>query len=54
MVRRDTKALITWLGQWQVERIAYEATATYDRALETALSYWLYLKLNLENARSFA
>jgi transposase len=23
------KALIAWLRQWQVERIAYEATATY-------------------------
>jgi len=27
------KALIAWLRQWQVERIAFEATATYHRAL---------------------
>jgi len=32
------KALISWLGQWQVARIAYEATATYHRALEAALA----------------
>jgi transposase len=31
------KALIAWAGQWQVERIAYEATGTYHRALEVAL-----------------
>lgn len=48
------KALITWLGQWQVARIAYEATATYHRALEAALADWPSVKLNPERARRFA
>jgi len=48
------KALIAWLGQWQVERIAYEATATYHRALEAALADWPCVKLNPERARRFA
>ena len=33
-----TQALIAWLRQWPIERIAYEATATYHRALEAALA----------------
>jgi transposase len=48
------KALIAWLSQWQVERIAYEATATYHRALEVALADWPCVKLNPERARRFA
>lgn len=48
------KALITWLGQWPIERIAYEATATYHRALEAALADWPCVKLNPERARRFA
>lgn len=48
------KALIEWLGQWQVERIAFEATATYHRALEAALADWPCVKLNPERARRFA
>ena len=48
------KALIAWLRQWQVERIAYEATAKYHRGLETALSDWPCVKLNPEHARRFA
>jgi len=48
------KALIAWLEQWEVERIAYEATATYHRALEAALADWSCVKLNPERARRFA
>jgi len=48
------KALIAWLRQWQVERIAYEATATYHRVLEVALADWPCVKLNPERARRFA
>jgi hypothetical protein len=48
------KALIAWLRQWPVERIAYEATGTYHRALEAALADWACVKLNPERARRFA
>jgi transposase len=48
------KALIAWARQWPVERIAYEATATYHRALEAALADWPCVKLNPERARRFA
>jgi transposase len=48
------KALMAWLGQWPIERIAYEATATYHRALEAALADWPCVKLNPERARRFA
>ena len=48
------KALIAWLRQWPVERIAYEATATYHRTLEAALADWPCVKLNPERARRFA
>lgn len=48
------KALITWLAQWPVERIAYEATATYHRSLEAALADWPCVRLNPERARRFA
>jgi hypothetical protein len=30
------KSLLSWLGQWQVERVAFEVTATYHCALEAA------------------
>lgn len=46
--------MIAWLRQWPVERIAYEATATYHRALEAALADWPCVKLNPERARRFA
>lgn len=48
------KALIAWAAQWPIERIAYEATATYHRALEAALADWPCVKLNPERARRFA
>lgn len=48
------KALITWLQQWTIERIAFEATATYHRLLEAALAGWPCVKLNPERARRFA
>lgn len=48
------KALIAWLGQWPIERIAYEATGTYHRALEQALADKPCVKLNPERARRFA
>ncbi|MEW9853792.1 IS110 family transposase [Novosphingobium sp. M1R2S20] len=51
---RGHKALIACLRQWPIERIAYEATATYHRALEAALADWPCVKLNPERARRFA
>ena len=48
------KSLLAWLGQWSVERIAYEATATYHRALEQALADQPCVRLNPERARRFA
>ena len=51
---KGQKALIAWLGQWPIERIAYEATATYHRALEQALAHMPAVKLNPERARRFA
>jgi transposase len=51
---KGQNALIAWLRQWQVERVAYEATATYHRALEAALADWPCVKLNPERARRFA
>lgn len=48
------KSLVVWMRQWQIERIAYEATATYHRALEVALADWPCVKLNPERARRFA
>ncbi|MGJ8481975.1 hypothetical protein [Sphingobium yanoikuyae] len=30
------KELLVWLGQWQIDRIAYEATSAYHRRLEQA------------------
>lgn len=51
---KGQKALIAWLGQWPIERIAFEATATYHRALEAALADWPCVKINPERARRFA
>lgn len=51
---KGLKALIAWLGTWRVERIAYEATASYHRALEAALTDWPCVKLNPQRARRFA
>lgn len=51
---KGCKALIFWLQQWPIERIAYEATGTYHRALEAALADWPCVKLNPERARRFA
>lgn len=48
------KSLMAWLKQWDVERIAFEATGTYHRALETALAQMPCVKLNPERARRFA
>jgi transposase len=48
------KALLAWLGQWEIERIAYEATGTYHRALEQTLADKPCVKLNPERARRFA
>lgn len=48
------KALIAWAGKWQLERIAYEATGTYHRAMEVALANLPCVKLNPERARRFA
>ena len=48
------QALLAWLGQWPIERIAYEATGTYHRALEQALAHMPCVRLNPERARRFA
>lgn len=40
------KALLAWLGQWPIERIAYEATGTYHRAPEQALADRSCVRLN--------
>tara|TARA_R110000772_G_scaffold225543_5_gene336187 strand:+ start:97 stop:1038 length:942 start_codon:yes stop_codon:yes gene_type:complete len=48
------KALLAWLGQWDIERVAYEATGTYHRALEAAMAHLPCVKLNPERARRFA
>jgi len=48
------KALMAWARQWEIERIAYEATGIYHRALEVALADLPCIKLNPERARRFA
>lgn len=47
-------ALIAWLGNWTIDRIAYEATGTYHRALEQAIAAWPLVKINPLRARRFA
>ncbi|RWO23570.1 MAG: hypothetical protein EOS10_33515 [Mesorhizobium sp.] len=42
------------LGQWSVERVAYEATGAYHRELEQALADLPCVKLNPARARRFA
>jgi len=44
------KALIAWAGKWQIERIAYEATGAYHRALEVALADLPCVKRNPKRA----
>lgn len=48
------KALFKWLAGWPVERIAYEATGAYHRALEQAGRTLPLVKLNPRRARRFA
>ena len=47
-------ALIAWLGNWTIDRIAYEATGTYHRALEQAIATWPLVRINPLRARRFA
>lgn len=51
---KGLKALIAWLGNWSIGRIAYEATGTYHLSLEQALGHMPCVKLNPERARRFA
>ena len=46
--------LFKWLAGWSVERIAYEATGAYHRALEQAGRALPLVKLNPKRARRFA
>lgn len=46
--------LIDWLGQWPIDRIAYEATGAYHRQIEQALADLPCVKLNPARARRFA
>lgn len=48
------RELLRWLGQWQIDRIAYEATGAYHRQLEQALTDLPCVKLNPARARRFA
>lgn len=48
------RALIKWISQWQVERIAYEATGTYHWAFEQALANFPLVRINPLRARRFA
>lgn len=48
------RELIEWLGRWQIDRIAYEATGAYHRQLEQALADLPCVKLNPARARRFA
>jgi transposase len=51
---KGLRDLIDWLGQWQIDRIAYEATGAYHRQLEQALAGLPCVKLNPARARRFA
>jgi transposase len=51
---KGQRELIDWLGQWQIDRIAYEATGAYHRPLEQALADLPCVKLNPARARRFA
>jgi transposase len=48
------KALFKWLAGWSIERVAYEATGAYHRALEQAGRALPLVKLNPRRARRFA
>lgn len=50
----SAKGLISWLAQWQIDRIAYEATGAHHRQLEQALADLPCVKLNPARARWFA
>jgi transposase len=47
-------ALLKWTWQWQVERIAYEATGTYHRGFEQALASFPLVRINPLRPRRFA
>jgi transposase len=51
---KGQRELIDWLAQWQIDRIAYEATGAYHRRLEQALADLPCVKLNPARARRFA
>jgi transposase len=51
---KGQRELIDWLAQWQINRIAYEATGAYHRRLEQALTDLPCVKLNPARARRFA
>ena len=48
------RELIDWLGQWPIDRIAFEATGAYHRQFEQALADFPCVKLNPARARRFA
>lgn len=52
--RNGHAALIKWIAQWRIERIAYEATGVYHRAFEQALADFPLVRINPERARRFA
>lgn len=47
-------ALLKWISQWPVDRIAYEATGIYHRAFEQALTSFPLVRINPLRARRFA
>lgn len=47
-------ALLKWIGQWPVDRLAYEATGVYHRAFEQALADFPLVRINPLRARRFA
>ena len=47
-------ALLKWIRQWQIERIAYEATGVYHLAFEQALAGYPLVRINPLRARRFA
>jgi transposase len=47
-------ALLKWIGGWQTERIAYEATGVYHRAFEQAFASLPLVRINPLRARRFA
>lgn len=47
------RELVRWLGQWPIDRIAYEASGAYHRQLEQAVTDLPCVKLNPARARRF-